>query len=49
MQTMQGNIVHTCQNKGQVDLRPLPNGMYELRSLNRKGITHRLGYFIIKR
>jgi uncharacterized lipoprotein YddW (UPF0748 family) len=49
VQTMQGNIVHTCQNKGQVDLRPLPNGMYELRSLNRKGITHRLGYFIIKR
>ena len=47
--TMQGNIVYTCANRPQIDIRTLPNGTYELRSLNRKGITHRLGFFIIKR
>ena len=47
--TLQGNIVHTCANHPQIDIRNLPNGTYELRSLNHKGITHRLGFFIIKR
>ena len=27
----------------------LADGVYELRSLNKKGIMHRLGFFIIKR
>ena len=47
--TMQGSIIHTCANRPQIDIRTLPNGTYELRTLNRKGIMHRLGFFIIKR
>ena len=47
--TLQGSIVHTCANRPQIDIRTLPNGTYELRTLNRKGIMHRLGFFIIKR
>ena len=47
--TLQGTIIHTCRNTPQIDIRPLSNGIYELRSLNKKGIMHRLGYFIIKR
>ena len=47
--TLQGTIIHTCHNNPQIDIRSLSNGIYELRSLNRKGIMHRLGYFIIKR
>lgn len=47
--TLQGSIIHTCHNRPTVDLRPLPNGIYVLRSLNRKGIMHRLGFFIVKR
>lgn len=47
--TMQGSIMHTCANRPQIDIRTLPNGTYELRTLNRKGIMHRLGFFIIKR
>lgn len=46
--TLQGSIVHTCANRPQIDIRTLPNGTYELRTLNRKGIMHRLGFFIIK-
>ena len=47
--TLQGTIIHTFHNNPQIDIRSLSNGIYELRSLNRKGIMHRLGYFIIKR
>ena len=31
------------------DVSSLPEGMYVLRSLGRKGVTHRLGYFVIRR
>ena len=47
--TLQGTIIHTCPNQPHVDVRPLRDGIYELRSLNKKGIMHRLGFFIIKR
>jgi len=47
--TLQGNIVYTCSHRQQVNLTTLAEGIYELRSLNRKGIMHRLGFFIIKR
>ena len=32
-----------------LDVSALPDGMYQLRSLGRKGRTHRLGFFIVKR
>ena len=31
------------------DVRQLPEGTYIMKSLNRKGVTHRLGFFMIKR
>lgn len=46
---MQGRQVLTCLNKPQVGISQLPDGMYQLRSLHKKGHQHRLGYFIIKR
>jgi hypothetical protein len=33
----------------EIDISSLPDGVYILRSLNKKGITHRLGQFIIRR
>ena len=47
--TLQGSIVHTCRYHSEIDLRALPEGIYELRTLSRKGIMHRLGFFTIKR
>ncbi len=47
--TLQGSIVRTYAKKAQIDIQALPDGIYMLRSLNKKGITHRIGFFIIKR
>lgn len=48
--TMQGRVVRTLRHDGtKVSVRGLDNGMYILRSVNRKGKTHRLGMFKIKR
>ncbi len=47
--TLQGSIVRTYTNNPTIDIRSLAEGIYMLRSLNKKGITHRIGFFIIKR
>ena len=47
--TLQGTIIHTCSNKPTISISQLPEGIYELKSLHKKGVTHRLGYFIIRR
>lgn len=50
IETLQGDIVATRQYKGNTaDVSRLPEGMYVLRSLGRKGVSHRLGHFIIRR
>ncbi|MBR5633872.1 MAG: family 10 glycosylhydrolase [Prevotella sp.] len=50
IETLQGTLVATRPWRGnQTDVSTLPEGFYQLRSLNRKGITHRLGFFQIKR
>lgn len=50
IETLQGHIVATRLYNGTVaDVSSLPEGMYVLRSLGRKGVTHRLGYFVIRR
>jgi hypothetical protein len=50
-------VIETMDGR-QVALRPystllkvddLPNGIYQLRSLGRKGRNHRIGFFSIKR
>ena len=50
IETPQGGIVGTRPYDGdRADISSLPDGVYVLKSLNAKGITHRLGQFIIKR
>lgn len=47
--TLQGTLLTTLLYKRQINISHIPEGIYELKSLNRKGITHHLGFFIIKR
>ena len=47
--SLAGNILHTARYSEQVDISLLPDGIYQLKSLSRKGVTHRIGYFVIKR
>ena len=47
--TLQGIIVHTYRNRPEINISSLSDGIYELRSLHKKGIMHRLGFFIVKR
>lgn len=50
IETLQGHIVATRPYKGSTtDVSRLPEGMYVLRSLGRKGVSHQLGHFIIRR
>ena len=50
IETLQGNIIATrpyCETG--IDISEIPEGMYVLKSLGRKGIGHRMGHFTIKR
>lgn len=50
IESMQGNIVALRPYRGTTaDISVIPEGMYVMKSLGKKGITHRIGYFIIKR
>ena len=50
LETLEGKSVATIPYRGShADISNIADGMYVLRSLNRKGITHRLGYVLIKR
>ena len=50
IESMQGAVLATrSYNAANIDISSLPDGVYILRSLNKKGITHRLGQFIIRR
>lgn len=52
VETMQGAAVATLPYKRlstTVNIASIPNGIYHLRTLNRKGRSHRLGTFIVKR
>lgn len=46
---MQGRTVKTFFNRPQINISLLPEGMYMLKSLHKKGHSHRLGFFSIKR
>ena len=48
VRTLQGTAVRTYKNSQQIDISWLHEGMYELISVNKKGTTHRLGYFCVK-
>ncbi len=47
--TLQGAVLATTHNTPAVDIRALDNGIYELRSLTKKGAMQHLGFFLIKR
>ena len=50
IETLQGQLIATRRYEGTTaDVSALPEGMYILRSVGRKGNTHRLGCFMIKR
>ena len=50
IQSLIGNIITTMPyNSDSINISKIPEGIYIVKSLNRKGYTHRLGTFIIKR
>lgn len=50
IRTLMGTAVATLPYRGSTaDISRIPSGSYEVRSLNQKGITHRLGFLEIKR
>lgn len=50
IETLQGSIVDTKPYADTtISISNLPEGMYVLKSLGRKGVTHRLGFLIIRR
>ncbi len=50
VETLQGNHVLSHAYDGEVlNVRSLQEGMYVLRSVNQKGHTRRLGYFVVRR
>ena len=47
IETLQGNIVAMLPYRGgHADISSLPPGAYVLKSLGRKGVSHRIGYFM---
>lgn len=49
IETLQGRQVAIRPYAGHLDMEGIPDGMYQLRSLGKKGRTHRLGFFMLKR
>ena len=47
--TLQGNAVKTCLNEPEINISTLPEGIYQLRTVHKKGITHRIGFFVVRR
>ncbi|MBR1548922.1 MAG: hypothetical protein IJ637_09395, partial [Prevotella sp.] len=47
--SLQGTMVRSYSRQQRIDISLLPEGIYQLKSLNKKGVTHRLGFFIVKR
>ena len=50
VESLAGTVVSTHPfSSTSIDIRQQPDGIYVLRSLGRKGVTHRLGHFAIRR
>jgi len=49
VESMTGQQIAVYPYINNLEVTDLPDGMYSLRSLGKKGRTHRLGYFTIKR
>ena len=47
---LHGNLIRRLPHReNTVNIKQVANGFYQLRSLNEKGISHRLGYIMVKR
>ena len=47
---LHGNLIRRLPHReNTVNIEQVANGFYQLRSLNEKGISHRLGYIMVKR
>ena len=49
VETLLGQVVASSPYASCLDISSLPDGIYQLRSLGRKGRAHRIGFFSIKR
>ena len=49
IETLAGQTVTVCPYRKQINTSMLNEGIYQWRTLGKKGITHRMGYFSIKR
>lgn len=50
IESVAGNILATRQySTSEIDVSRIPEGFYVVRTLNRRGSSHRIGFFIIKR
>lgn len=49
VESMTGQQIGVYPYTATLNVSALADGMYQLRSLGRKGRTHRIGYFIVKR
>ncbi|MGM9697567.1 MAG: glycoside hydrolase family 10 protein [Prevotella sp.] len=50
IESVAGNIIATRQYiTNEIDVRGIPEGFYVVRTLNRRGLSHRIGFFILKR
>ncbi|MBP5338494.1 MAG: family 10 glycosylhydrolase [Prevotella sp.] len=49
VETLLGQAVASSPYTPCIDISALPDGIYQLRSLGRKGRSHRIGFFSIKR
>ena len=49
IESLKGNIIKTFTPTTNIDLTDIPNGMYVVRSIHKKGITHRLGFLKVEK
>ncbi len=47
--TLQGNVIKRYETQSTLDISMIPDGIYQLKSLNKKRVSHRIGFFVIKR
>ncbi len=47
--TLQGQPLYEYKISPTIDISSIPDGIYQLKSKNRNGVIHRLGFFVIKR
>ena len=49
IETLQGQTITIIPYTRTLDVKKIPNGIYQLRSLGRNGRNHRIGFLTIKR